>query len=447
MASVGNLSATISANANPFIKEFDRADREARRKTQSIGQSIDKMQGDIRKKFSGSQLGGSILSGLGIGSGFAIAQQIADRISESYKQAAEAAKVIEEMSVRSLEHTKRMLALRNEDRTDAEKIMLAEREAQQARSRYESASADRYRAKVGFFGQSLGNEVIPKTPEEQEQIKKLLKEAQDLEYEFAKLSRSSNIKGAEEKLNDFFGSVERGAGKIGEEVNTKLRDFFYTIDNPPDIGAVEEALNQFFDSVENGAEKISQNVDTALRDFFYTIDNAPELTKWTQYQEGMLEIFTSIGERSAATFSEMVRTGENALDSLLDSVADAFLQMAFRMGVVNPLLNSVFGLSGASILPAFFGVGAGKADGGQVNSGMMYPVGERGIEMFAPSTSGTIIPNHKLGGGSARNVYNIDARGASTDAVKELRAMMSAMNASIEPRSVAAVRDADKRRK
>ena len=161
----------------------------------------------------------------------------------------------------------------------------------------------------------------------------------------------------------------------------------------------------------------------------------------------MLDIFQSIGDRSAATFSEMVLTGENALDSLIQSVADAFLQMAFRMGVVNPLLNAAFGLTGSSILPAFFGVGAGKADGGHVNAGMLYPVNERGVEMFAPSTSGTIIPNHKLGGGGARNVYNIDARGATTDAVKELKAMMAAMNASIEPRSVAAVRDADRRRK
>lgn len=437
MASVGNLSATISANANPFIKEFDRADREARRKTQSIGQSIDKMQGDIRKKFSGSQLGGSILSGLGIGSGFAIAQQIADRISESYKQAADAAKIIEEMSIRSLEHTKRMLALRNEERSESEKFSLVEKEARQARERFDAANADKYRAKVGFFGQSQGNEVIPKTKEQREEIKKLLKEAQDLEFEVARLG----VKGTEAAVSKFFGPIDEQA-KFLSEAPGAIRE--------ADMALREKLATESKTTEEMRKQRAILAEEAALNDDFEipNIDIAPpQIAKWTQYQEGMLEIFTSIGERSAATFSEMVRTGENALDSLLDSVADAFLQMAFRMGVVNPLLNSVFGLSGASILPAFFGVGAGKADGGQVNSGMMYPVGERGIEMFAPSTSGTIIPNHKLGGGSARNVYNIDARGASTDAVKELRAMMSAMNASIEPRSVAAVRDADKRRK
>lgn len=43
--------------------------------------------------------------------------------------------------------------------------------------------------------------------------------------------------------------------------------------------------------------------------------------------------------------------------------------------------------------------GGGKAAGGPVSGGTTYLVGEEGPELFTPSTSGAIIPNHQLGGG------------------------------------------------
>jgi len=46
----------------------------------------------------------------------------------------------------------------------------------------------------------------------------------------------------------------------------------------------------------------------------------------------------------------------------------------------------------------------GKAAGGMVDSGYPYIVGERGRELFVPSSSGKIVPNNQLGGG---DVYNI----------------------------------------
>lgn len=39
-----------------------------------------------------------------------------------------------------------------------------------------------------------------------------------------------------------------------------------------------------------------------------------------------------------------------------------------------------------------------KAGGGPVSSGVPYLVGERGPEIFNPGSSGSIVPNHELGG-------------------------------------------------
>ena len=55
-----------------------------------------------------------------------------------------------------------------------------------------------------------------------------------------------------------------------------------------------------------------------------------------------------------------------------------------------------------------------KANGGPVSAGKPYIVGERGPEVFTPSRSGTIIPNHAMGvGGGTSIVVNVDASGSS----------------------------------
>lgn len=48
-----------------------------------------------------------------------------------------------------------------------------------------------------------------------------------------------------------------------------------------------------------------------------------------------------------------------------------------------------------------------KAAGGPVTGGMPYLVGERGPELFLPSSSGTIVPNHALSGGGT-TIININ---------------------------------------
>ena len=58
--------------------------------------------------------------------------------------------------------------------------------------------------------------------------------------------------------------------------------------------------------------------------------------------------------------------------------------------------------------------GLGFANGGRPPVGRASLVGERGPELFVPSTAGTIIPNNKLGGGTT-NIVNVsvDASGSA----------------------------------
>ena len=234
----------------------------------------------------------------------------------------------------------------------------------------------------------------------------------------------------------------------------------------PDISAIKEmdaaSEQAIADALKEQAEVEKAQAEYASKygpDYSAIKDlpdepEAPKVTDYQKFQDQVYDIFDNVGDRAASTFADMILTGENAFKSLVDVVARSMLEMIARLAIINPLMNMVFGLGGAgtgttalATLGSVFG--GGKASGGSVSAGKTYLVGEQGMELFSPNTSGSIIPNNKLGGGGGgvSNYYSIDARGASVDAIRELRMQMSALNSSIEVRAVAANRDADRRRK
>ena len=65
---------------------------------------------------------------------------------------------------------------------------------------------------------------------------------------------------------------------------------------------------------------------------------------------------------------------------------------------------------------------ARRAIGGPVSAGVPYMVGERGPEMFVPGSSGTVIPNNRLGGGAAViNHITIQTGANPNDVVRALQ--------------------------
>jgi hypothetical protein len=70
--------------------------------------------------------------------------------------------------------------------------------------------------------------------------------------------------------------------------------------------------------------------------------------------------------------------------------------------------------------------GGGKAAGGPVMGGTSYLVGERGAEIFTPSSSGFITPNNRLGGGT---VINLNVSGA-IDPEGTARSIINVLNNS-----------------
>lgn len=99
-------------------------------------------------------------------------------------------------------------------------------------------------------------------------------------------------------------------------------------------------------------------------------------------------------------------------DVLIQRIKDAISQMSLFNGQDTSMANTWTGSN--------FG---GRAVGGPVLSGTPYIVGERGPELFIPSSSGQIVPNNKLGSGSASGMnivinYSPVASFATTEELK-----------------------------
>ena len=129
-----------------------------------------------------------------------------------------------------------------------------------------------------------------------------------------------------------------------------------------------------------------------------------EIIRQEREAEKLKQAYKRVGDSIATNIRDSLveavkgtKTLGEMATSILNDIADAFL----RIGITQFLKASPFG--------SFFS-GLSFANGGRPPVGKASLVGERGPEIFVPSTSGTIIPNHRLGGGTSV-VVNVDASG------------------------------------
>jgi hypothetical protein len=169
----------------------------------------------------------------------------------------------------------------------------------------------------------------------------------------------------------------------------------------------------------------ADDADKAIRDSF---------AEGLEVAEGQLE---QLGTTSVAVSEQMTIFADQAARNLQSSFAD-FLFDPFKEGLDGMLagfidtirrmvaeaaaaeiLRGVFtwaaGATGGAASSFFTSLAGARASGGPVMGGSAYLVGERGPEVFVPSSSGTVMANG-AGGGISLN-YTIDARGADAERI------------------------------
>jgi hypothetical protein len=140
-------------------------------------------------------------------------------------------------------------------------------------------------------------------------------------------------------------------------------------------------------------------------------------------------------------FEDAIFSGKK-LSEVVRQLALDLVKMAFRSTITAPLGKALGGFFGGLSL-----FGGARAGGGPVGANKSYLVGERGPEIFTPSSAGNVISNQKSfgsgnGGGST---YYIDARGADQTGLARLEGMIRQTQASIVPIALGAVMNAKAR--
>lgn len=137
--------------------------------------------------------------------------------------------------------------------------------------------------------------------------------------------------------------------------------------------------------------------------------------------QGPLGSYLDSLPRSAAEANEaMEGVAAGGIASIIDGLSDAasgakslgdvfkdvasdivrqLIRIAIQQAIVGPLTKALF--PGAATLP----IAGARAAGGSVVGGRNYFVGEKGIELFTPSTSGRVVANDDLGGGRGNVIH------------------------------------------
>ena len=180
------------------------------------------------------------------------------------------------------------------------------------------------------------------------------------------------------------------------------------------VSTVTKNLQQTYDAIFGEGAYEAFLIDKQLRD-----ENLADTQRWKNQKQAYLQDLT-------LSFIDMTSVIVNSGEPILQSMTKMFNEIGKQIGamIVKALLL-------AAVFAMFPGFGAGKlfggatkfkgilgnlmggafADGGSPPVGKMSLVGERGPELFVPGSSGTIIPNHALGGGGAAAIPDVRISG------------------------------------
>jgi len=186
---------------------------------------------------------------------------------------------------------------------------------------------------------------------------------------------SRGIYGAPEGLMDFSTGAEINAIVKQEVALARVLEKYQEIGQAAQLTS-ELVTTGFLDMVTG-----TKSVEEVFADF---LRNLAEMLMKTAQQ--MIAQYIAIGIARAFGLGQSPAIGTRASDFNLTGFGT---------------LGSDAGSGISGFLAAVPGI-AGKANGGPVSTGTPYMVGERGPELFVPKSSGTIVPNHALGGGGVK---------------------------------------------
>ena len=158
---------------------------------------------------------------------------------------------------------------------------------------------------------------------------------------------------------------------------------------------------------------LNQKLEEARKSFKGALDEE-QAAKFAEEIRAILAELNAVNgeaEKLDNTVSAFGREMQKTFDDIKEGIADAIVEGENFRGVLQSILKQIAKTQIMGALTGLFpGLGTPPKQafkGGPVTANRPFLVGERGPELFVPSNSGSITPNHRMGGGSRTvNVVN-----------------------------------------
>jgi hypothetical protein len=221
--------------------------------------------------------------------------------------------------------------------------------------------------------------------------------------------------------------------------------------DPAIIKSNEEALKEAakaYDSTRTGAEKYATATEElnkllALGVISQDTYNRAVLEAKNKYDDLTIGL-NKLGDSVGKTIIQGQLWGSSWKQSI-SAIAIEIAQLIIKMELLNSLTPGKGGKGGGGFFTSLLSGLAGLAEGGPVNAGQTYMVGEQGPELFRSSTAGSITPLSASGGNNTTVQYIIDARGADTGAEQRIRIALKETEDRAVMRAVATTQEMSKR--
>mgnify|MGYP003125969784 CR=1 FL=1 len=285
-----------------------------------------------------------------------------------------------------------------------------------------------------------------------------LKDLQNALAMVGELARKTGLSETEltQALEDQIASLQRNKEAVDENGKAKERQKT-TVDNLIDRIKQEnkdlELLKNALADVDkiaraNGLSQaeLTKSLEEQIEVLERTGDTANKVGEQTKtFAEQINEAIKKQGDSLANNLARSLAQGKASLgdfksflNQTLEDIATMIIQKSITQPFVDSILGSIGGTSGAgsignilgsiglggapggggfSFSNMFSSIGSflGLANGGIAQGGKPYMVGERGVEMFVPNTTGKVISNEELGRGGETVVnFNINAISTQT---------------------------------
>lgn len=178
----------------------------------------------------------------------------------------------------------------------------------------------------------------------------------------------------------------------------------------------EEKLIRFLEDKWKIEDRIGRDLTTMEETKLHRVlEVQTQLEKQIMFQQEIANTAERVFDRAGDGLVLAMQRGEGAMEAF-GNVARAVLfdvqRELIKLAFFEPLKKAIFGF-GADMFSGF-NFGGGKASGGLVQAGKSFLVGEKGPELFSPSSSGHITPNNQLDGGGVNVTLNFSTGIQST---------------------------------